>query len=563
SSIQVGSNVMATLYLSDNFRGRGETFFSSDANLNDNWIGENSVSSLLVSPRSSPPATPLPVSPPHNSILPATSSITLHWENLARASEFQVELTRSGSPVNLSPWLSAPHWHVGSLPPGSYAWRVRSRNPNGVSNWSSSFSFSIANPSNTNLPSALPAPFSDDFETEKGWNASAYFDKTEQLNHTPNGRISWKYDTNSKPSEGYDTGGPNFGFLTSPPIQLPQSPFYVLRFWSYYQTESAHPHWDQRWVQISVEGGAFQNLYQLSDDPMELWVRSPQLSLAPFAGKTIQIRFYFNTLDQYRNRYKGWFIDDVSIGLPETTACPATNEPNDFSSTATALAINPNGRSDIQAEICPGGDIDFYKFFANSGERLGVQVLADRSNPNLFLDPYLYLLDSDGRSVLAENDDKVHARITDSSLFYRVLRTGEYYLKVKAFDHPSAGDIALKYNLTLVKDSQDPVGAFLIPKNNQTVVGDSFPVRVIAYDGNGEISHVRFYRHTANWELGKWELIGEDWDGSDGWGIDLTEHALGFSIWARVFDLAGNYIDLGVWNLSLARSALFFPIISR
>ncbi len=33
--------------------------------------------------------------------------------------------------------------------------------------------------------------------------------------------------------------------------------------------------------------------------------------------------------------------------------------------------------------------------------------------------------------------------------------------------------------------------------------------------------------------------------------------------WALVFDLAGNYIDLGVWNISHPKSVNFFPIISR
>ncbi|MFN3308161.1 MAG: peptidoglycan DD-metalloendopeptidase family protein [Anaerolineales bacterium] len=561
SSIIVGSNVIATLFHLDNYRGRGETFGSSDANLSDNWIGDNAVSSLVVSARSSLPATPYPISPTNNASLPANSSITFHWENLGRASEFQVEYTRSGSSPTLSPWLSVPYWQVGSLPAGNYIWRVRGRNANGTSNFSTAFSFSVSTTS-TNA-TAVSVPFEDDFESERGWNASSYFDKTDELNHTPSGRVSWKYDTNSKPQDGYDTGQPNFGFLTSPPIQLPVSPFYGLRFWSYYQTESDREHWDQRWVQISVDGGTFQNLYQFLDDPMEIWLQSPQLSLAPYAGQTIQIRFYFNTLDRHNNKFKGWFIDDVSILPLDLGSCPMTNEPNDTPASAIAITLNSNTLSEIQAEICPAGDLDYYKIFATEGDRIGVQVVADRSNPNAILDPYLYLLDSDGKSVLVENDDKVHARLTDSSLFYEIKRTGDYYLKVKAFNHPSAGDTFLKYTLTLTNDLQPPVAAFLTPQSNQVLLGEIFPIRVIAYDGNGIISHVEFFKHSANWESGKWEKIGEDWDGSDGWGYDLTDILINFSIWARVYDLAGNSIDVGAWNVSHPRSAFFFPFISR
>ncbi|MCX8062354.1 MAG: M23 family metallopeptidase [Anaerolineales bacterium] len=559
SSILIGSNVVATLFFNNNFRGRGETFVSPDANLADNWIGDKSASSLVVSARNSFPATPYPVSPLNNAALPSNSSVTFHWENLGRAGEFQVELTRSGSSPNLSPWLSAPYWQVGSLSSGTYTWRVRGRNANGTSSWSNSFSFSIPTASDTTPSNPVSVPFIDDFETEKGWSASSYFDKTEELNHTSNGKTSWKYDTNSKPQDGYDTGQPNFGFLTSPPIQLPASPAYMLRFWSYYQTESDKVHWDQRWVQISVDGGAFQNLYQFSDDPMEIWLQSPRLSLASFAGKTIQIRFYFNTLDKNNNKHKGWFIDDLSIIPLEASSCPATNEPNDTTSNAVAIVLNAN----IQAEICPAGDVDYYRFFANQGDRIGVQVTADRSNPDAILDPYLYLIDSDGKSVLVENDDKVHARLTDSSFSYQIKRTGDYYLKVKAFNHPAAGDVPLIHALTLVKDHQAPVGTFLTPQNNQIVIGEIFPIRMIVYDGGGIISHVRFYRHSANWESGKWEVLGEDWDGSDGWGYDFTDYSINFSIWARIFDLAGNYVDIGAWNLSHPRSAFFFPIIFR
>ncbi|RCK75723.1 MAG: serine protease, subtilase family [Anaerolineae bacterium] len=557
SSIKLGSNVVATLFLQNNYRGRGETIVTSDSNLADNWIGDNSTASMVVSLRSSSPATPYPISPLNNASLPASSSVTFHWENLGRGTEFQVEYTRSGSSPIQSPWLTVPYWQVGSLPAGNYTWRVRARNSNGTSNWSTAFNFSIVAASTSST--SLSVPFTDDFETDKGWIASGFFDKTDELNHTPNGRISWKYDTNSKPQDGYDTGQPNFGFLTSPPLQIPASPPYALRFWSYYQTESDQTYWDQRWVQISVYGGAFENLYQFSDDPMEIWLQSPQISLAPYAGKTIQIRFYFNTLDKYNNKFKGWFLDDVSIVPFEPSNCPLTGEPNDQYNNATDISLNTT----VQGEICPSGDIDFYKFFANPGDRIGVQVIADRSNPNAILDPYLYLLDSDGKSVLVENDDKVHARLTDSSLSYQISRAGQYYLKVKAFNHPAAGDLPLKYTLTLLNDSQAPVAAFLTPNNYQIIPQEIFPIRILAYDGNGAISHVRLYRHSANWESGNWELLGEDWDESDGWGFDLTDKMLNFSIWARVFDLAGNYVDIGAWNLSHPSSAFFFPIIFR
>jgi hypothetical protein len=57
-SVRVGSNVQAVLCEHDNYQGRCETFTSDDANLGDNSISANVVSSAKVQSRSQPPAQP-------------------------------------------------------------------------------------------------------------------------------------------------------------------------------------------------------------------------------------------------------------------------------------------------------------------------------------------------------------------------------------------------------------------------------------------------------------------------------------------------------------------------
>ena len=59
------------------------------------------------------------------------------------------------------------------------------------------------------------------------------------------------------------------------------------------QTESDAPYWDQRWVQISVNGGRFENLRQLHGERMDAWLSSPWIDLSAYADQ--QVDLIFNT----------------------------------------------------------------------------------------------------------------------------------------------------------------------------------------------------------------------------------------------------------------------------
>ncbi len=561
SSLLVGSSVSVSAYLNSNYRGRGETFFNSDANLSDNGIDADTISSIIISSRSNKPSAPLPISPGNTASFVPNSSITFYWDNLGNALEYQVKLVKSGGTTTTSDWLSIPYWLYGSISTGTYTWQVKARNPAGESLWSSTFSFTVSGTAGT--PSTVTVPFNDNFETAQGWSPSNYFDQTTELNHTSNGSLSWKYDANVKPEDGYDTTTPNSGFLTSPQIVIPASSDYSLHFWYRYQTESPNLHWDQRWVQVAVNGGNFENIYQFHDDPMNAWLQSPPISLRNYAGKTIQIRFYFNTLDKHNNKFKGWYLDDVSISATEIVGCNDPLEPNDAVNLADPINLNTT----IQSKICPAGDMDFYKFNANAGDHIGVYVKADRTNPNAILDPYVYLLDSDGTSVLAEDDDRVLAQLTDSEISYWVKRTGTYYLKIKAFDYPESGNPPLPYTLYLFNDPSDPIAEFVQPRSRTILTDRIYALSIAGLDNSGIISHIQYYWHSSNWSNDTWRYLGEDWDSSDGWNflIDLNQFPdqIGMAFYAKVFDIAGNSVSVGVFNLNKPHTVMFLPIISK
>lgn len=79
--------------------------------------------------------------------------------------------------------------------------------------------------------------------------------------------------------------------------------------------------WDQKWVQISVDGGPFQDLLQITGGPINTW-HETTADLSAYQGTSIRLRFHFDTGDAVRNGFRGWYIDDVRVAEPSTPAGP-------------------------------------------------------------------------------------------------------------------------------------------------------------------------------------------------------------------------------------------------
>lgn len=554
ASIQVGSSVRATLFTSNNYLGRSETFIANDSNLTDNLPGANALSSLLVQSRTAVPNIPSLVSPEIGASYPAEASLSLAWQDAGGASQYQARLQLGASTVLTSPWQSEPAWHLSMLAPGSYTWQVKARSGTNDSAWSSARSLTIQSSLLGVQPMSVTAPFTDTMEASPGtWTASNW-SRSSLSNHTTGGLYSWKYSIGG--GSTYDIGTPNSGYLTSPVIFIPASGEYYLRFWYYYQTEGSELLWDQRRVQISVDGSPFTTLAQLSDDAPNFWLRSPAISLLPYANHTIRIRFYFVTLDSSLNNYTGWLIDDFSV-----TTTPPPNCADGQNSYVDAALISYG--SATGGVICPGGDVDYFKFQGIAGDQIGIWIEAQANGSSL--DTYLFLLDKDGRSLLAENDDQVLYERTDSFISYRLTRTATYYIKLRAWDHTTSGSEKYSYLLRLVKDSQDPVASLLYPTDNGVFPLKTINLMVGASDGQSGVSHVEFWWHSGDWLNANWSMVSDDWNGLDGWSVPFDASGLinerGIAFYAHVFDWAGNWIGLGVWNLG--PPVIYFPLLMK
>ena len=454
ASIQVGANVRAVastalmtyIYNADNQQiitsGRVESFEISDPNLADNQIGSNTIAGMVVQPKtlrvSDDDVVTYPAMTPSNpaapTIFPAKELLGISFFEPGGI-VFRVQVQREVSAGSYTVYkeydnLPSPAAALGSLVPGNYRLWACGKNASNGTICSNNTPFYYFVVTNDGLPAqtAKSMPWTDNLDVNLAeWSASGLW----RWGNLSEGRLGFLYNQNGS----YNTGANQYGSLTSPPIQLPASGSSTLRFQYRYETESPYTFWDQRWVQVAVDGGEFKNILQLSDDPANYWLTSQEIDLSAFKGQKIRVRFFFFTADATANAFSGWQIDQVSIGQNSLQAtCSDAN-----SSLATAAAININQHVTGQT-ICPAGDVDYFKFNGNKGQQIGTWIDAIRDGS--MLDPVLTLLDKNG-SLIFENDDQVPYVVPDSMLSVILPETATYYLKVKAWDHPGRRRIEL------------------------------------------------------------------------------------------------------------------------
>jgi hypothetical protein len=560
-SVLVGSQMWVTLF-NGSQQGRGKTFWADDANLSDDRIGSNRVSSLRVDTRTTSPSTPRMVYPIDGADFPAYSSLSLSWDDLGGGLEFQVKLDGVEKP-----WQDQTFHHMGSVSPGDHTWQVRGRNASGTSTWSALRTFTIEAPVAAPDTPNFTAPYLDTMENGiNGWIRGEW-DQTLEENHTSGGGISFNYEINDR-IEDYDTGAANSGYLTSPAITIP-STGYALTFWYLYETESPGIYWDQRWVQIAVDGGPFTNILQLHDDPSNFWLKSPPIDLSIYSGHTIQVRFHFETMDAILNAFSGWYIDDVSVDIYIPPECVDVTEPDESPIQAQGVTYN----TIVSGDICPQGDVDYFRFTGEAGDRLGIFSRALSAHRP---DSYLYLLDEDFSSILAENDDIIPGIQTDAYVTYQLLEDGVYFIKLRAWDHPSAGGSDFDYLLSLYgNDNTAPTATIIAPSNQLYIPHGNLSIEILAGDlpAFGEvatgISHIDFLWHSGDWANSDWVNLGSDWDSSDGWGYNFDTSALLdqrlIALLVQVYDWAGNRSNVALWDLCLGTSACkwHLPIMNR
>ncbi len=170
---------------------------------------------------------------------------------------------------------------------------------------------------NASTPTASTIFFYDNMESGvNGWTTAAYTGSDAWHRTTVDASSathSWWPGVD--PAENYATGARINGAAITPDINLGAAvgPLTLL-FTENFYTERG---WDYCMVDASTDGGTswIPLRGQFGTAPSgstEGW-KITTLDLSPYAGSTINIRFYFDTGDSLFNMFPGWFVDDVMV----------------------------------------------------------------------------------------------------------------------------------------------------------------------------------------------------------------------------------------------------------
>ncbi len=127
----------------------------------------------------------------------------------------------------------------------------------------------------------------------------------------------------------YDTGSHTRGVLTLPTIDLLEAAQAELSFSHWFRTEDYDDEFDQ--VKVTVNG---EQVYyrDTSDDNVgseDDFVKET-IDLSSYTGQTVTIKFIFDSIDDYDNGYRGWYVDDIEVKADAGQVTSTSEAAEDF-----------------------------------------------------------------------------------------------------------------------------------------------------------------------------------------------------------------------------------------
>ncbi|MEI8132274.1 MAG: M23 family metallopeptidase, partial [Leptolinea sp.] len=501
-SIQIGGTVSAILFDDSNFSGRTQALNVSQPDLSNILIGTNRVSSIKVVKVLPVPTIPVlnPVAGPNGAALTADDSITLSWLPAAGALDYHAELKGADGFSAVQDWQTGVSYSIGSLKPGNYQWVVFARNGVGEKSVSANF---VVQPGKTETGTPIASPYEAGFGSNvSGWSATGSWQRIGfKLN--AESQTGWVFGNASSFANGESVAS---GELTSPPIFVGYA---GQQFTFNYAaaTESSGPVWDQRHVQISIDGAPFQELMQLSAETTGgKLIESKPVDLTSYARKSIRLRFHFSSIDGLYNDGLGWAINSMRVSEDIAKVCKE-NTDDGSSDKARPSTLG----SSVDAQLCPTGDLDYYSFAGT--EKQPFTATINLTSPVKGWTPALALVDSDGKTTLA--DGKLSG---NSAQMNTILpRTGTYYLKISVQAPDKATVPGVDYRLSLVQDTTLPTVKLTKPTAGNISLTLPIALSAEAADAGNPVSRVEFYIQPAGVSIDKADQVGSDDNGQDGW----------------------------------------------
>lgn len=161
--------------------------------------------------------------------------------------------------------------------------------------------------------------FADSFENGAGqWQATGLWHVTERK--AADGASSFWYGDET--TGNYNTGAANSGDLVSPPIDLAGAENPVLVFQTSFDVEAGAT-FDRMTITAFDEADPTVSAVLTELDGFSDGFVGRVLDLAPMTGRTVRVRFSFDTVDSVANDTEGWFVDAVSVVADSAVEAPA------------------------------------------------------------------------------------------------------------------------------------------------------------------------------------------------------------------------------------------------
>ncbi|GAP20884.1 peptidoglycan DD-metalloendopeptidase family protein [Leptolinea tardivitalis] len=531
-SIQLGGGVSAILYDGVDFSGRSQSLTSSSENLDTQIVGANRVSSLKLVSVLSAPSEPVlnPVSGPNGGDATSSDSIVLSWQPVPGAVEYRASVTGPDGFNAVQNWQPSVSFSLGTLKPGNYDWTASARNSAGEKSASGKF---IIKEGKTETLTPITSPYEVGFYKDAaGWAGTGLWTRNSFKVGTES-QTGWIFGTDNEYSKGDSRAS---GDLTSPLIHIGyKGQQFSFRYVSV--TESSGEIWDQRILQISVDGGPFQDLQKISgsSDRTSL-LESKPIDLSAYVGKNVRFRFHFDTIDSMYNTGLGWAITAVRISDNPSKVCQEFAN-DDSPENAQSIAVGKNA----SGQICPAGDVDYFTFTSDNKQAFNATLNITSTATNW--QPALSLISSDGKTTLA--DAKVSG--STAQLTANLPGAGQYLLKVSASANTKVVVPYLDYQLSLIQDTTAPSIKLITPADGSISLALPIALSAEAADGDKPASRVEFYVQPAGVPVEKADRVAVDDSAKDGWigtiPADYTGKLQGAAVFARAFDQAGNHTD--------------------
>ena len=155
--------------------------------------------------------------------------------------------------------------------------------------------------------------FEDDLESGSGkWSIE---DREDSLWHLSSLRFNspetaWYYGQEKK--RNYDTDEAHEGSITSTVIDIAGADDALLTFYEWSEVQR-NTRFDRTRVQVSTDGTTWRTVFESHGTDGRWARRDVDLSQSLDESGSIQVRFWFDTIDETFNENEGWYIDDVQV----------------------------------------------------------------------------------------------------------------------------------------------------------------------------------------------------------------------------------------------------------